>query len=350
VKRRTSAWAVLFIALAIGGELAASLAGHTSAAAAAAAPVSRLEVSAVGTIGITVSNMDRALAFYTQVLPFERLTDVEQSGREFELLTGVFGARARTVTLRLGEESLALTEFLAPRGRPIPEDFRPNDAAFQHVAIVVSDMDRAYSRLREHGVAHGSSGPQRLPEWNPGAGGIRAFYFRDPDGHYLEVLQFPPGKGAPQWQRAAPLFLGIDHTAIVTADSDRSLQFYRDMLGMTVAGESENFETEQEHLNNVFGARLRITALRTRSGPGIELLEYLAPRNGRPASPDLATNDIAHWQTTLLTGSLDPVPMLARGHLFSLVSPRAVSTDDAGHSQAMLVRDPDGHALALTRR
>ena len=78
------------------------------------------------------------------------------------------------------------------------------------------------------------------------------------------------------------LFLGIDHTAIVVWDTDASLKFYRDLLGMHVAGESENYGTEQEHLNNVFGAHLRITALRGASGPGIELLEYLAPRDGRP--------------------------------------------------------------------
>ena len=50
--------------------------------------------------------------------------------------------------------------------------------------------------------------------------------------------------------------------AIVVADTDVSLAFYRDALGMRVAGSSENYGSEQEHLNNIFGARLRITALR----------------------------------------------------------------------------------------
>jgi catechol 2,3-dioxygenase-like lactoylglutathione lyase family enzyme len=69
------------------------------------------------------------------------------------------------------------------------------------------------------------------------------------------------------------MFLGIDHTAIVVGNTDASLSFYRDMLGLRVAGESENYGTEQEHLNNVFGAQLRITSLRAAAGPGIELLE-----------------------------------------------------------------------------
>ena len=73
------------------------------------------------------------------------------------------------------------------------------------------------------------------------------------------------------------LFLGIDHTAIVISDTDASLRFYRDVLGLQVVGESENYGPEQERLNNVFGARLRITSLRAASGPGVEFLEYLAP-------------------------------------------------------------------------
>ena len=49
----------------------------------------------------------------------------------------------------------------------------------------------------------------------------------------------------------------------------------------------------------MFGARLRITTLRAADGPGVELLEYLAPRDGRPAPLDLRANDLAHWQTTM---------------------------------------------------
>jgi catechol 2,3-dioxygenase-like lactoylglutathione lyase family enzyme len=306
-----------------------------------------IPVTAVGSIAMTVSDLPRSLDFYMKVLPFVPVSDVEQSGREFELQTGVFGARARTVTLRLGQETVALREFVTPKGRPFPDDFRPNDAAFQHVALIVSDMDRAYERLRAKNIIHGSTSPQRLPDWNHNAGGIKAFYFRDPDGHFLEILQFPEGKGAPQWQRKDQLFLGIDHTAIVSMDTDRSLAFYRGVLRMNVAGESENYDTEQEHLNNVFGARLRITALRATRGPGIELLEYLAPRTGRPAPPDLSANDTASWQTTLHTeAALTPVATLARQHLFSLVSPFP-TTAQPDRAKAIVVRDPDGHAIRL---
>lgn len=310
-----------------------------------------LSVRAVDSIGMTVHDMDRAVDFYTRVLAFEKVSDTEIAGREFELLEGVFGARARVVRLRLGGDTIELTEYLAPKGRPMPADVRPNDRAFQHAAIIVSDMAAAYRRLREFKVEHASTGPQTLPDWNRNAGGISAFYFRDPDRHFLEILRFPAGKGLAKWHRSDRLFLGIDHTAIVVGDTDQSLRLYRDAFGMPVVAESENYDTEQEHLNNVFGARLRITAVRAAEGPGIELLEYLAPRDGR-AAPELHANDIAHWQTTVIADAPSRVNDLLRQRIFSLVSPNviAMSGDGFGIRAGILLRDLDGHGVRIASR
>jgi catechol 2,3-dioxygenase-like lactoylglutathione lyase family enzyme len=311
----------------------------------------RLRIVAVDSIGMTVENMDRAVDFYTRVLMFEKASDVEIAGRAYELFEGVFGARARIVRLRLGDETIELTEYLAPKGRPMPSDLRPNDRAFQHAAIIVSDIDAAYRRLRQFNVEHGSTGPQKLPAWNPNAGGIAAFYFRDPDRHFLEILQFPADKGLAKWHGTDRLFLGIDHTAIVVGDTDQSLKLYRDAFQMKVVGESENYETEQEHLNNVFGARLRITAVRAEQGPGIELLEYLAPSDGRPAH-GVRANDVGHWQTTLLADAPARVNDLLRQRLFSLVSPDIV--DLPSHVLAIrsgiLLRDRDQHGIVVASR
>jgi catechol 2,3-dioxygenase-like lactoylglutathione lyase family enzyme len=124
--------------------------------------------------------------------------------------------------------------------------------------------------------------------------------FKDPDGHALEILQFPSGKGDPRWHRAMHrLFLGIDHTAIAVADTTASLAFYRDALGMRIAGTSENWGLEQERLNNVPGAHLRITTLKATSGPGVEFLEFVSPRDGRRlASP--RANGLTHWEVALV--------------------------------------------------
>src|SRR5207237_9914267 len=121
-------------------------------------------VGGVDAIGITVSDMDRAVDFYSKVLTFEKVSDAEVAGENYEHLEGVFGLRMRVVRMRLGGESIELTEYLAPKGRPIPVDSRSNDRWFQHIAIIVSDMDTAYAWPRQNKVEHAASGPQRLPE------------------------------------------------------------------------------------------------------------------------------------------------------------------------------------------
>jgi catechol 2,3-dioxygenase-like lactoylglutathione lyase family enzyme len=346
----------------------ATLLGATSGAAQKAEPwsgagiaaaqprdtgVATAGVQAVAMVGFTVSDMDRSVEFYTKVLDFEKVSDHEVHGPAYEQLQGVFGARLRVVRLQLGEEYLQLTEYLTPKGRPIPLDSRSNDRWFQHVAIIVKDMDQAYGRLREFKVQHASTSPQLLPKSIPAAAGIRAFYFKDPDGHPLEVLQFPLGKGDPKWHRPGnQLFLGIDHTAIVVKDTKTSLAFYRDALGFRVAGESFNSGTEQEHLNNVPGARLHITALRASLGPGIEFLEYLAPTDGRAYPSDAPPNDLVHWQTTVLVPDAAAAAGAVRRGSFRLLSPGPVQLPDTvlGFREAILVRDPDGHAVQLVER
>ena len=326
--------------------------GVTALSVERASPTS-VAAQAVATVGLTVSDMDSSVAFYTAVLDFEKVTDRELTGETYETLQGVSGTRQRVVRLRLGEEFLELTEFLAPRGRPAPADARSNDRWFQHVAIIVSDMDSAYARLRRFKVRHASTSPQRLPESIPAASGIRAFYFRDPDGHPLEVLEFPPDKGDPRWQRGdGRLFLGIDHTAIVVGNTAESLAFYRDVLGFRVAGESLNFGPEQERLNNVQGARVRITGLRASAGPGIEFLEYLNPRNGRPFPEDVRANDLVHWHTTILVPDARTAANVLRRGRFRLISPEAVSLPDSalGFERGVRVRDPDGHVIQLVER
>src|SRR5213593_93381 len=272
-------------------------------AAPIAAPAAVCEV---GAISLTVGDLDRALEFYTKILPFEKMSESTPAPGAADELLGLHNTQLRTAELKLGNERITLTEHLTNKGRGIPSDSRSSDHWFQHIAIVVRNMDTAYEQLRRQKVKHVSTAPQTLPAWNTDAGGIKAFYFRDLEDHVLEIIWFPPGKGDPRWQRPTTnLFLGIDHTAIVVSDTDKSLAFYRDLLGMRVTGGAENYGVEQEHLNQVFGARLRITALRAECGPGIEFLEYITPPGGRPLPEDAKANDLVFWHTRLVADGLD---------------------------------------------
>jgi catechol 2,3-dioxygenase-like lactoylglutathione lyase family enzyme len=307
-------------------------------------------------IVITVADLDRSLAFYESALGFRKVGEDIQNDRNFDNVTGIFGTWVRSATLQLGEERIELQQYLSPAGQPLPIDSRSNDLWFQHFAVVVSDMDKAYAHLRQHPFQAISSAPQTIPASNPAAAGIRAFKFKDPDGHPLELLYFPPGKGAPKWQgmrnAGSSPFLGIDHSAIAVSDTERSLQFYRDILGLKVAGESLNSGSTQEQLDGAFGALVRVTGLRpTRdSGPGLEFLHYLTPAGGRSTPASTRPNDIAHARLVIEVDDLDRLAQeLVRAHA-GFISPGIVAQHDAQFPRALMVKDPDGHALLLVQR
>ena len=304
-------------------------------------------MAAVERVELVVKDLGRSRAFF-ELLGCSALRQESLSGPSVERSSGVKGARLERLELSLGNEHIALLQYAAPTdGRPVPRDTRGNDLWFQHLAIVVSDMSAAYGWLHEHHVGQISTTPQKLPGWNRAAGGIEAFYFVDPDGHPLELIHFPKGKGDPRWQvssrctrspRELCAFLGIDHTAITVEDTEQSLLYYRDRLGFRVAGASENYGPEQEHLNGVFGAHLRITALRAAAGPGIELLEYVAPRGGRPPPSDARPEDLAHFQVVVRASSTNAI-----WNATAQAGGRDVALDPETHRA--LVRDRDGHAL-----
>lgn len=308
------------------------------------------QIRKVDAIGITVSEMDRSVKFFSEVLDFKKVSDEEVFGSAYEELQGIFGLRMRVVRMQLGDEFIELTDYLTSGGRSIPEDARSNDLSFQHIAIVVSDMDEAYQHLRKYMVMHVSTGPQTIPASNVAAAGVKAFYFHDPDMHNLELIYFPKGKGQEKWQKpAGKLFLGIDHTAIGISNTDSSLGFYQDLLGIERKGDSWNMGMEQAHLNFVEGASLHITGLRATGGPGIEFLQYLQPGPGRPYPADSRADDIWHWQTTLITDNAARLYDQLTALGYKLVSKGLVNLQhkNGTNSKAFIIRDPDGHALLI---
>jgi len=318
-------------------------------------PQSNGVVKALGSIGMTVSEMDRSVHFFSKVLSFQMVSDTELAGSEYERLMGVFGLRIRVVHMKLGDQSIRLTQYIAPPdGRPIPVPSRSNDLWFQHIAIVVSDMDSAYQRVREYKVRQISPNPQTIPKSNVGAAGIKAFKFRDPDGHNLELLWFPTGKGLPRWhQSKGKLFLGIDHTAITVSDTKASVKFYRDLLGMKILGHGLNLGITQERLDNLFGARVRITGMGPPvKPPNMEFLEYETPPGGRPLPLNTRANDIWHWQTQLVVDDVDSVAKWLRNNDVRFVTPRISDLPGGklGFKKGIMVRDPDGHAMMMVEK
>ena len=126
----------------------------------------KVQVQRIRAIGLTVTDADRSKNFYTQALGFEAISDITIEGRDYSDIEGVPGAKIRIVTLQLGDELIELMEYLNVEGKPIPKDSQSNDLWFQHMAIAVSDMDRAYAHLQSFPIEPISVEPQTIPPGN----------------------------------------------------------------------------------------------------------------------------------------------------------------------------------------
>lgn len=276
----------------------------------------------------------RLADFYRRAFGCRVVARASLSAAAAARLVGVSG-RARSVSLVLGAQHLQLLQPAAP-GRAYPASVPASDVRFQHFAIVVDDMPRAYEHLSRVGgwTRISTHGPQRLPV---SSGGVTAFKFRDPDGHPLELLAFAPATARAGATRAggarsttATPFRGIDHSAICVADSTRSIAFY-ESLGLRVSARSINHGLQQQRLDGLEHARVQVVALSPRQAPPhVELLCYRASApstRGGKAGRDTG-------------GSARPLPN-------DVAATRLVFESGAAGAPPRHLRDPDGHRLIV---
>jgi catechol 2,3-dioxygenase-like lactoylglutathione lyase family enzyme len=281
-----------------------------------------LRVHKLARFGLTTQHLGRLVRFFELAFDCREIARERRSGTGFVQIMGVRGG-ATSVTLRLGDASIEILEFDYP-GRPYVPDLSPYDNEFQHFALVVEDMDAAYSRLSSvtGWSSISSAGPQHLPA---SSGGVKAFKFRDPDGHPLELLSFPQDRTPERWrdQAVRPLFLGIDHSAMSCSNAAASIDFYQAM-GLLLTARSFNHGIEQERLDGIPTPQLDVFALAPEaSTPHVELLCYRDRATRRASS--IRSNDIG---ATRLIFERDSA-------LLSGASDR-------------LILDPDGHHLLVT--
>ena len=300
-------------------------------------------------VGMTVSDLQRSVEFYQQVLSFKKVRETEVWGEDWERLQGLFGLRMRVVLMQLGEEQIALMEYLTTSGRPIPVDSRSYDRWFQHIAIAVKDIDKAYQQLRQYGVRQTSNAPQQLPEWNKKLGGVKAFYFKDPDGHNLELIEFPERLAADKWLKSEELFMGIDHSAVVVKDAEASFPLYRHCLNFELQLQAHNYGTEFEHICGTHGAKVQVNSMSPPKGIGFELLQYIAPATGKAMPVDSKANDLWHYQTVIAVTNLEELEQQLTTAPCQFISPGIIEMEnnDLDYKKALSLRDLDGHVLHI---
>ena len=299
-------------------------------------------VQRLSRITLICGDPDRLADFYQAAFGFERTGETSINEPAFAALIGIPGAAARVIKLQIGRQVVELTG-IRPPGRNYPPGVSGRSPLFQHFAMVVSDMAAAYARLSAHGgwTAISTDGPQLLPA---SSGGVTAYKFRDPDGHPIELIAFARDAMPAGWRKiSATECLGIDHSAISIADTQRSVKFY-ERLGLRRTGGSLNQGPEQDKLDGMTAAIVEVTALAPpRSAtPHVELLCY-RDQAGRESGPP-ATNDVAATRLVLQVRTDEMLESLCAQNPDAVLSGPVRFEDGARRA---LLRDPDGHLLCL---
>jgi catechol 2,3-dioxygenase-like lactoylglutathione lyase family enzyme len=282
--------------------------------------VTRPTVQRLDGFGLTARDARRLSEFYQAAFDCRLLNTGRLEGSAFETLMAVHGG-AHRITLALGEQTIEILQFDAP-GRAYVEPLSPRENSFQHFALVVSDMDSAWRRLATLSgwTAMTTGGPQLLP---PRSGNVKAFKFRDPEGHPLEFLEFSGDSRPAHWSSpSGRLFLGIDHSALSVTDVDASIDFYR-QLGLLPSTRTLNYGPEQERLDGIVDPQVDVVALELACGiPHVELLHYRTTEPRHPVT--FNSNDLAATR---------------------LVMRAVAGMDEKTHGS--LLQDPDGHSIEL---
>lgn len=225
--------------------------------------------SRIAAFRLVTLDPERLLPFYA-ALGFGVEQPASIATSEMALL-GVPGRGTRW-TMRLGPSRVDLDRY--PRsGRPYPAEADAASLCFQHLALVTSDADAAWSRAQMAGAVPISRGgrPVKLPA---SAGGVMAVKFRDPEGHPLEFLSFPDGS-AKGWPGRG--ILGVDHSAVSVADGAASRAFYGDR-GLSKGDPTLNSGPTQVALDALQDVEVDVIPMRpSDEPPHVELLHYRRP-------------------------------------------------------------------------
>ena len=137
--------------------------------------------------GITVSDLERSLAFWHDVLGFELSHRAHQKGDLAEQITGVAGAEILIAVVKAPGHKIELLEYRAPADRKKLEA-RPCDVGAVHVALTVDNLEAVLEKIAASGW-DAAGEPQTLT-MGPNAA-KRVIYVRDPDGTTIELMQTP---------------------------------------------------------------------------------------------------------------------------------------------------------------
>jgi glyoxylase I family protein len=146
-----------------------------------------IHIIAADHTGITVSNLERSLAFWRDVLGFELSHRPHQTGELASEITGVTGAEISIAVLKGYGHKIELLEYLAPAERKRIE-LRPCDVGSVHLAFTVDNLEAILNTIAASGWK--AAGKPQTITVGPNTG-KRVVYVRDPDGTTIEFMEMP---------------------------------------------------------------------------------------------------------------------------------------------------------------
>jgi catechol 2,3-dioxygenase-like lactoylglutathione lyase family enzyme len=142
-------------------------------------------IKGINHIGISVSNLERSIGFYRELLGAEVAILGAFSGERYDKILGLEGATGQVALLRSADIQVELFEFSQPAGRKNDRCRPVSDHGITHFCLEVADIEAEYQRMQALGAYFHCP-----PLLFPGAG--KATYGRDPDGNVFELFERLP--------------------------------------------------------------------------------------------------------------------------------------------------------------
>ena len=276
--------------------------------------------SEINQVGITIRDVEENLALYRDTLNLKIESDFEASGSAWEKITGISGVNFRRITLQREEidtGKIVLLKFLSPESQPFPIDRKPYDLGLYDFGFESSDIDKSYQLITEKGYKFDSTVQPVIVERNTVA---REASIHAPDGVHVMLAQtlYKPSETQ---EEGHIISSEMDHVVLVVRDYERSLRFYRDILGLKPIIETVLEGEPTDLITRVSHARLKVCLLakeKVNAGK-VEIIQYLSHK-GKPLPKDTTLSDCGLRFISFRVDDMDKAYNLLKGEGIEFIS------------------------------
>lgn len=306
--------------------------------------------SEINQMGITIKDVEENLALYQDTLGLKIESDFEASGPAWEKATGIRGVKFRRITLKkegIDTGKIILLNFLSPKSRTFPVDRKPYDIGIYDFGFEVSDVDKSYELVMERGYKFDSTVQPVIVEGNTVG---REASIQAPDGVHVMLAQilYKPS----ETQKEGHIISSeMDHVVIVVRDYERSLGFYRDILGLNPIIETVLEGEPTDLVTKVSQARLKVCLLgkeKVNAGK-VEIIQYIS-HNGKSLPKDTSLSDCGLRFISFKVDDLEKVYNFLRSKEISFISKPVIVPIGPKKIRMVLAKDFDNVFIEFFQR